>query len=442
LESAQDLDASGCAFFASPPGFPEALERLLYQEWEQHEQVNGYQLKHEALFTTLDNVNRRNGEFLNIPVKFSDQAAFLTHASASCEQSITAFAFSTHATQSANGRSKPLSGSKASGSKASGSKAKASAARSAVKVFHATDTAWKGVWQSLMNASQRNETLPTIDDLVEKITVFHNHVTAVPPRFKIELSKAPLLKVLQLPKYKGQLNEGSVIDVEVAEWLEEMLESKVRVRNLPSGDRARKRPKGGEEALEESMEDAISAQELYAAVSQPPVLLTAASNKITQMNSTLNKMGTKVMELEVAEHRLTIKASSLDDRIRALESSALVALNPPWPPLIDNEAEMNSLRAQLASAKAHADQNAIVFGTLASALQQTRIVLETNSTDVERKRFEQISAPLFSQIINMVNNLWQWTTEQKLSIYGAFEDIPAFKKEQDKLNGDVSTSPD
>jgi hypothetical protein len=53
-----------------------------------------------------------------------------------------------------------------------------------------------------------------------------------------------------------------------------------------------------------------------------------------------------------------------------------------------------------------------------------------------------ISAPLFSQIINMVNNLWQWTTEQKLSIYGAFEDLPAFKKEQDKLNGHVSSSPE
>ncbi len=107
---------------------------------------------------------------------------------------------------------------------------------------------------------------------------------------------------------------------------------------------------------------------------------------------------------------------------------------------------MNSLRAKLASAKAHADQNAIVFGTLAAALQQTmqqtRIVLENNSTDVERKRFDNLSAPLFSQIINMVNNLWTWTTEQKLSIYGAFEDIPAFKKEHDKLTGHVSPSPE
>ena len=103
---------------------------------------------------------------------------------------------------------------------------------------------------------------------------------------------------------------------------------------------------------------------------------------------------------------------------------------------------MNSLRAKLASAKAHADQNAIVFGTLAAALQQTRIVLENNSTDVERKRFDNLSAPLFSQIINMVNNLWTWTTEQKLSIYGAFEEIPAFKKEHDKLTGHVSPSPE
>ncbi len=80
LESAQELDANGCAFFASPLGFPEALDRLLYQEWEQHEEANGYTLKHEALFTTLDNVNRRNGESFNIPVHFSDQPAFPTTA--------------------------------------------------------------------------------------------------------------------------------------------------------------------------------------------------------------------------------------------------------------------------------------------------------------------------------------------------------------------------
>ena len=156
LESAQELDANGCAFFASPLGFPEALDRLLYQEWEQHEEANGYTLKHEALFTTLDNVNRRNGESLNIPVQFSDQAAFLTHASAPCEQSITAFAFSTHATQSANGRSKPSSGSKEKAPR------KASAARS-FKVFHATDTAWKGVWQKVMNASKDKQEAATAD---------------------------------------------------------------------------------------------------------------------------------------------------------------------------------------------------------------------------------------------------------------------------------------
>jgi len=107
-----------------------------------------------------------------------------------------------------------------------------------------------------MNASQKNETLPTIDDLVEKITVFHKHVTAEPPLFKIVLSKAPFLKVLQLPKYKDQLNSGQAIDLDVADWVEDMLQPKeqmVRGRNIPSGsDRARKRSKG-DEALEESM---------------------------------------------------------------------------------------------------------------------------------------------------------------------------------------------
>ena len=33
----------------------------------------------------------------------------------------------------------------------------------------------------------------------------------------------------------------------------------------------------------------------------------------------------------------------------------------------------------------------------------------------------------------MVNNLWGWAKEQKISIYGAFLHIPAFKTEHDKL---------
>ena len=96
LKSAQEVDATGAAYFAFPRAFHEAIENLNYQEWERHVHGNGYKLSHEAVFTTLDSVNRRHGESLDILVQASDDTSFLAHGSASYEQSITAFAFATN----------------------------------------------------------------------------------------------------------------------------------------------------------------------------------------------------------------------------------------------------------------------------------------------------------------------------------------------------------
>jgi hypothetical protein len=162
------------------------------------------------------------------------------------------------------------------------------------------------------------------------------------------------------------------------------------------------------------------------------------SESVATMRGALNNMGTKVRFLETAEHNLATKVVKVDDRVSVLEKSASAPLQQA--PLIDTTAEMNSLRAQLASAKAqlasaneHAQQNAIVFGSLATTLQLTRVLLNEKSEPEERVTHDLISATLFSQIINMVNNLWGWTKAQKISIYGAFLHIPAFKTEHDKL---------
>ena len=93
LKNAQEIDARGIAIFAFPPLFHEAIENLFYQEWERQTVGNGYQLSHEAVFTTLNSVNRRVGESLEMLVQTSDDAAFVAHGSVPYEQSITAFAF-------------------------------------------------------------------------------------------------------------------------------------------------------------------------------------------------------------------------------------------------------------------------------------------------------------------------------------------------------------
>ena len=79
LKNAQEVDARGIAIFAFPPLFHEAIENLFYQEWERQTLGNDYQLSHEAVFTTLNSVNRRVGESLEMLVQTSDDAAFVAH---------------------------------------------------------------------------------------------------------------------------------------------------------------------------------------------------------------------------------------------------------------------------------------------------------------------------------------------------------------------------
>ena len=63
LKNAQEVDARGIAIFSFPPEFEEAIENLFYQEWDR-QTLGFYELSHEAVFTTLNSVNRRLGESL------------------------------------------------------------------------------------------------------------------------------------------------------------------------------------------------------------------------------------------------------------------------------------------------------------------------------------------------------------------------------------------
>ena len=439
LKNAQEIDARGIAIFAFPPLFHEAIENLFYQEWERQTLGNGYQLSHEAVFTTLNSVNRRLGESLEMLVHTSDDADFVAHGSVPYEQSSTAFAFAKPS--GAGGKTKSSDGKQASSPRRNSTAHSTNPAR----VYTATDTAWKGIWQGIMNiwtGVDRESTLPTLDELVDKLTLFHQHVKN--EDFKLNLSKAPCLKVLDIPQYKEKLasDTADCIDVEVADWLQELQPPILVVRGRNGGGNGAKKQKRGEprisgDTIDEDALDEIPLQSLFdlsAGVSTMAKEFNGLAAKVRFLDTVSKKTGeTMAIRKDEVDGRLSVLEKSWD-RVTVLEQRA---------PLFDTAhttAEMNSLKEQLASAKAqlasahaHAQQNEIVFGSLATTLQLTRVLLNEKSAPDERAMHDLLSAPLFSQIINMVNNLWGWTTAQKISIYGAFLHIPAFKTEYDKL---------
>ena len=144
LKNAQEVDARGIAIFSFPPEFEEAIENLFYQEWDR-QTLGFYELSHEAVFTTLNSVNRRVGESLDMLVQTSDDAAFVAPGSVPYEQSITAFAFAKPS--GAGGKTKSSDGKQSSSPRRNSTAHSTNLAR----VYTATDTAWKGIWQGIMN---------------------------------------------------------------------------------------------------------------------------------------------------------------------------------------------------------------------------------------------------------------------------------------------------
>ena len=71
---------------------------------------------------------------------------------------------------------------------------------------------------------------------------------------------------------------------------------------------------------------------------------------------------------------------------------------------------------------------------MASAASQTAI--QTGNTTVPATNLaDDLTKPMYTQIITMVNDTWTWTNLQKRSFYGSFQQIPVFKTEYDLVKG-------
>jgi hypothetical protein len=92
----------------------------------------------------------------------------------------------------------------------------------------------------------------------------------------------------------------------------------------------------------------------------------------------------------------------------------------------------------------HAEQNRVVIGILGTVFSQTQTLLRMASTADNnpnskampaQELSDSLTAPSYTQIITMVNDTWAWTTMQKRSFYGSFQQIPVFKTEYELLKG-------
>ena len=88
-----------------------------------------------------------------------------------------------------------------------------------------------------------------------------------------------------------------------------------------------------------------------------------------------------------------------------------------------------------------------IMSNLASIMGQMNVVLgssmfNSQSSSVETsdaKTFvSMLTKPSFDGIINSIDNVYRWKTEQKLAFYASVQSIQVFKDELDALQKEVS----
>ena len=224
LQSAHETSAGGKTNFAVPSGLHQGIEELFYQEWQMSTDFHKYKLDHEPLFSTLLQVNRKDGENLDIYVTVADEAEFLLTGSVDYCYSITAFAM--HGTPA---RKPPAGRGNGTG--------KTTARKPNKKVM--TDIAWKGVWQGIMDKSKVYSALPAYGDVLENLKSFHSDISS--GVIVVNLCLAPFKKVIALDKYEAKIGAEELDDA-IKEWLAGLKfkpEPKKRVRASSTPSRRR-----------------------------------------------------------------------------------------------------------------------------------------------------------------------------------------------------------
>ena len=79
------------------------------------------------------------------------------------------------------------------------------------------------------------------------------------------------------------------------------------------------------------------------------------------------------------------------------------------------------------------------MGNLASIMGTMNVMLGSNmlagtaDSSAAKSFVDQLTKPQFDGIINSIDNVYRWTTEQKLAFYSSVKSIPVFNEKLDEL---------
>jgi hypothetical protein len=430
LQSAHASGTNGEAIYAVPGQLDDKIEDLFYEEWNISTKFFLYYLQHEPLFTTLDSVNRLTGESLDIYVCAAHDAEFHATGSVDYMDSITAFAIS---------QGRPTR-------KRSGPSSAKHAATTAKppKERTVTDGGWKGVWQGIMERYGKRQTLPPLNEVVEKLKLFHSDSLS----FKSDqpaVSFAPFKKVILLEKYKDKLDEETLGDA-IDSWLEGIFKKSLPKKRPSANLKRRRDAASGSVADTDERDDHLVDDEDELDASRE--LMDALDNKrMASLRADITKMSSKLTSVDTKTESLDARVTNLAETCADLESTSRLQVSA----LGDRAAtitltEHQKLLAEkdelITTAKKHEGENRMLIGILGTVFSQTRTLLSMatmanqatgNTTAVATTLADELTAPMYTQIITMVNDTWAWTPAQKRSIYGAFQQIAVFKTEYEKV---------
>ena len=437
LQSAHETSVGGKTNFAVPSGLQDEIDELFYHEWHISNVYNKYKFVHEPLFSTLLQVNRQDGENLDMYVSVDDQAEFLLTGSVDYCYSITAFAM--HGTPA---RKPPAGRGNGTG--------KTTARKPNKKVM--TDIAWKGVWQGIMDKSKTYSALPAYSDVLENLKSFHSDITS--GVIVVNLCLAPFKKVIALDKYEAKIGAEELDDA-IKEWLAGLKhkpEHKKRSRRTPIQNRRRSvdggsggtRKRSGPPLAEGEASDVDTGEEEEDMPSVHDMLDDLDDKQIATLRAEVRtlsyKLTTADKKTEKLESQVTKLAATCDE-LKRTTSAPQVSDRAETITLVEHRKELGEQEVLISSGLKHEEQNRMLVGILGTVFSQTRTLLlmaqglaatqTGNTTAPANNLADDLTKPMYTQIITMVNDTWAWTNSQKRSFYGSFQQIPVFKTEYD-----------
>ena len=428
--------ASGnTSVWAKPPQLDETIDEFTYGQFDKLKNQMEYHLQHEPLFLTTLHVNRHSGEKVDIAV--SDTLSFKAN-SLPVMNSISAFVISNQTQQNA----KAAAGSRRKQPEPAQGGAAAQAQARQVRIpSKTTDPSWKGAWQNILNklkVKDDDDEVPPIDIVTKMVVAFHGQVQH--NKFTATTSLPPFKKVLAVEHYRHLVDEDdSTLQQSVKGWIAQVTRDKTRggTGGGTAVPATGKRPRSvaiveeTEDALLEEVEDALLLNPLKGDIAPLKGVVDTHTQSIAKLQDGVKQNSTAIGTHDAAIEQNRVDIAQL--RKQCDEKGGAAA----------NDAVLCDKVHKL---EKKAEQQATLLGSMGTAMQLTRVLLQNSSQNSGLSQsgsqsssapstslVDQLTDPLYKNMIYLVNDVFQWDNRDKLQFYGAVQQIDMFKEEYKKL---------